>query len=128
MDLASAIPFCPCPRSVTATATEWRRVRERANAAGMPVSRYVCERAMGPERRAPEGISPEVVLTRLERIETAALVLTVVERQRLAEGEGWEAVSCCVPFTTSVTAPHAIYASGWQAVLCRAGVEPAGSR
>ena len=81
------------PRTVTATDTEWRRVKERAKAAGMPVSRYVRERAMGPDRPAPEGISSAAVLTRLERIETAVLVLAEVERQRLAEGDGWEAAS-----------------------------------
>ena len=80
-------------RSVTATDTEWRRIKERADAAGMPVSRYVCERAAGPDRRAPEGASPAAVLARLERIETAVLVLAEVERQRLAEGDGWEAAA-----------------------------------
>ena len=89
-DAADAIRY---PRTVTATDTEWRRVRERAEAAGMPVSRYVCERAAGPERRAPEGVSPAAVMARLERIETAVLVLAEVERQRLAEGDGWEAAS-----------------------------------
>ena len=52
-DATDAIRY---PRTVTATDTEWRRVKERAEAAGMPVSRYVCERAAGPERRAPEGV------------------------------------------------------------------------
>ena len=32
-------------------------------------------------------------MARLERIETAVLVLAEVERQRLAEGDGWEAAS-----------------------------------
>ena len=84
------------PRTVSATDTEWRRVRERAEAAGMPVSRYVCARAAGPERRPGGGVSQDAVLARLERIETAVLVLAEVERQRLAEqGEegGWEAAA-----------------------------------
>ena len=82
------------PRTVMATDTEWRRIRERAGAAGMPISRFVCERAAGPERRPPEGLSPQAVLARLERIETAVLTLAEVERQRLSERgeeEGWEA-------------------------------------
>ena len=81
------------PRTVTATDTEWRRIKERAKAAGMPVSRYVCERAMGPDRLAGKDVSPAAVTTTLERIETAVLVLAEVERQRLAEGDGWEAAA-----------------------------------
>ena len=72
------------PRTVMATDTEWQRIRERAEAAGMPISRLICRRAAGPERRPP-GVAPEAVLARLERIETAVLVLAEVERQRLAE-------------------------------------------
>ena len=67
------------PRTVMATDTEWRRIRERAEAAGMPISRFVCQRAAGPERRPPPGVAPEAVLARLERIETAVLVLAEVE-------------------------------------------------
>ena len=36
------------PRTVMATDTEWRRIRERAEAAGMPISRLICQRAAGP--------------------------------------------------------------------------------
>ena len=49
----------------------------------------------GPDRRPP-GVAPEAVLARLERIETAVLVLAEIERQRLAEHgeeEGWEAAT-----------------------------------
>ncbi|MCY4551931.1 MAG: hypothetical protein OXC28_26660 [Defluviicoccus sp.] len=84
------------PRTVTATDTEWERIRERARAAGMQISRFICHRAAGPERRPTPGVAPEAVLARLERIETAVLVLAEVERQRLAErgeAEGWEAAS-----------------------------------
>ena len=83
------------PRTVMATDTEWQRIRERAEAAGMPISRFICQRAAGPDRRPP-GVAPEAVLARLERIETAVLVLAEVERQRLAERgeeEGWEAAA-----------------------------------
>ena len=84
------------PRTVMATDTEWRRIRERAEAAGMPISRLICQRAAGPDRRPPSAVAPEAVLARLERIETAVLVLAEVERQRLAERgeeEGWEAAA-----------------------------------
>ena len=83
------------PRTVMATDTEWQRIRERAEAAGMPISRLICQRAAGPDRRPP-GVAPEAVLARLERIETAVLVLAEIERQRLAERgeeEGWEAAT-----------------------------------
>ena len=83
------------PRTVMATDTEWERIRERAEAAGMPISRFICRRAAGPDRRPP-GVAPEAVFARLERIETAVLVLAEVERQRLAERgeeEGWEAAA-----------------------------------
>ena len=84
------------PRTVMATDTEWQRVRERAEAAGMSMSRFICQRAAGPERPPPPGLAPEAVLARLERIETAVLVLAEIERQRLAErgeDEGWEAAT-----------------------------------
>ncbi len=85
------------PRTVTATDTEWQRINERAEAAaGMPMSRFICQRAAGPERSPPPGLAPEAVFARLERIETAVLVLAEVERQRLAERgeeEGWEAAA-----------------------------------
>ena len=82
------------PRTLTATDTEWRRIRERADAAGIPISRFICQRAAGPELRQRAGVSPEAMLARLENIETAVLALAEVERQRLAErgeAEGWEA-------------------------------------
>ena len=42
------------PRTLTATDTEWRRIRERADAAGIPISRFICQCAAGPEPR-PRG-------------------------------------------------------------------------
>ena len=62
----------------------------------MPISRFICQRAAGPERRPSAGVAPEAMLARLERIETAVLVLAEIERQRLAErgeAEGWEAAA-----------------------------------
>ena len=73
-------------RTLMATDTEWRRTRERAGAAGIPISRFICQRAAGPERRPPAGVAPEAMLARLERIETAVLVLAEIERQRTRRG------------------------------------------
>ena len=56
------------PRTLTATDTEWRRIRERADAAGIPISRFICQRAAGPEPRPRAGVSPEAVLARLENV------------------------------------------------------------
>ena len=84
------------PRTVMATDTEWERIEERAKAAGVSKSRFICQRAAGPDRRPPSAVALEAVLARLERIETAVLVLAEVERQRLAERgeeEGWEAAT-----------------------------------
>ena len=83
------------PRTVMATDTEWQRIQERAEAAGTSMSRFICQRAAGPDRRPPD-VTPKAVLARLERIETAVLVLAEIERQRLAEHgeeEGWEAAT-----------------------------------
>ena len=79
-----------------ATDTEWERIEERAKAAGVSRSRFICQHAAGPDRRPPSSVATEAVLARLERIETAVLVLAEVERQRLAERgeeEGWEAAT-----------------------------------
>ena len=80
-------------RSVTATDSEWARISERAAAAGMSISAFICMRAGGADRM-PATAPPPASTARLERIETAVLTLAEVERQRLAErGEedGWEA-------------------------------------
>ena len=63
------------PHTVMATDTEWQRTSERAEAAGMPISRFICQRAAGPERRVRQEFPTQALMTRLERIETAALVL-----------------------------------------------------
>ncbi|MDE2913543.1 MAG: hypothetical protein OXL68_11555 [Paracoccaceae bacterium] len=77
-----------------ATDSKWARIRERADAAGMSISRFICLRSAGPDRRIPPAPPLESVAGRLERIETAVLTLAEVERRRLAErgeSDGWEA-------------------------------------
>ena len=38
------------PRSVMATDSEWHRIRERADAAGMSISSFICLRSAGVQR------------------------------------------------------------------------------
>ena len=81
------------PRSVMASDSEWDRIRERAKAAGMSISSFICLRTAGPDRRPPPGPTPQAIAARLERIETAVLTLAEVERRRLAErgeADNWE--------------------------------------
>ena len=81
------------PRSVMASDSEWDRIRERANAAGMSISSFICLRTTGPDRSPPPGPPPQAIAARLERIETAVLTLAEVERRRLAErgeADDWE--------------------------------------
>ena len=80
-------------RSVMATDSEWARITERAEAAGMSISAFICHRAGGSDRM-PAGTMAEESFARLERIEIAVLTLAEIERGRLAErdeDEGWEA-------------------------------------
>ena len=81
-------------RSVMATDSEWARISERAEAAGMSISAFICMQAGGSERMPSAGPSLQALAAGLERIESATLALAEVERQRQAErGEedGWEA-------------------------------------
>jgi len=82
-------------RSFMATDSEWARIGERASAADMSASAFICHRAAGPAT-APQGASlPDGIAEQLDRIEFALATLTEVERLRLTEwGEkdGWEAV------------------------------------
>ncbi len=80
-------------RSVMATDSEWARIAERAAAAGMSISAFICHRAGGSDRM-PADAPPEEGFARLQRIEIAVLTLAEIERMRLAERgeeEGWEA-------------------------------------
>ena len=76
-----------------ATDSEWNRIRERAEAAGMSISSFICLRSAGPERKSPSSSIPQAVAAKLERIETAVLTLVEIERRRLAErgeADDWE--------------------------------------
>ena len=82
-------------RAVMATDTDWQTIRERADAAGMDVSRFILERLTAP---APAPVDP--VLTRdlagaVARIERVVRVLYEVEKERVVESAGaetWQAL------------------------------------
>ena len=84
------------PRTVMATDTEMA-AHPRARRGRWHAHLAVCLPTGGGPRAASAipGVAPEAVLARLERIETAVLVLAEIERQRLAERgeeEGWDVV------------------------------------
>lgn len=72
-------------RSVTLTDSEWRRLKERADEAGMPVSRFIVHRLAEedpgpPPDRGPGGL-PAAVWRRVAR---EVLLLGRLEEERLA--------------------------------------------
>ena len=72
-------------RAVNMTDHEWERIGARANAAGMPVSRYIAHRLAGPaETPAAADPSPEL----LRRVLREVMVLSRIEQQRMASREG----------------------------------------
>lgn len=84
-------------RAVLMTDGEWERIGARAEAAGMKVSRYIAHRLAGPaETPAPADLSPEL----LRRVLREVMVLSRIERQRMAgregEEEAWERVAARV--------------------------------
>ena len=82
-------------RAVMATDSDWQALKERADAAGMDVSRFILERLT-----APVPVSEDRVMTRdlavgLARIERRVRVLYEVERQRVEDSAGvetWQAL------------------------------------
>ena len=76
--------------AVMATASEWARIRELAERAGMDLSRYLVQRATVPDPL------PDTVLRRAVR---ELLLLAKVEEQRMAElglDERWKALGDAV--------------------------------
>ena len=80
-------------RAVMATDSEWQAVRERAEAAGMDVSRFIVECATAP---APAQEDPAVVRDlgrRAARIERTVRVLYEVEKLRMHDdgaADAWQ--------------------------------------
>ena len=84
-------------RAVLMTDHEWERIGARAEAAGMKVSRYIAHRLAGPaETPAVADPSPEL----LRRVLREVMILSRIERQRMAgregEEEAWERVAALV--------------------------------
>ena len=86
-------------RAVLMTDGEWERIGARAEAVGMKVSRYIAHRLAGPaETLAPAAAdaSPEL----LRRVLREVMILSRIERQRMAgregEEEAWERVAALV--------------------------------
>ena len=79
-------------RAVMATDSDWQTVRERADAAGMDVSRFIVDRLTAP---APAPVPDDRAATQdlakaVARIERAVRVLYEVEMQRVEDGAGAE--------------------------------------
>ena len=82
-------------RAVMATDSDWQTLKERADAAGMDVSRFILERLT-----APTPVPADPVLTRdlagaVARIERVVRVLYEVEKERVegsAGAETWQAL------------------------------------
>ena len=85
-------------RAVTMTDHEWERIGARAKAAGMPVSRYIAHRLAGPAETPALAADPSPEL--LRRVLREVMILSRIERQRMAGREGeeetWERVAALV--------------------------------
>ena len=82
-------------RAVMATDSDWQTVRERADAAGMDVSRFIVERLTAPSPAPELGAVTSELAGAVARIERAVRVLYEVEKQRVEDGAGaetWEAL------------------------------------
>ena len=82
-------------RAVMATESDWETVRERADAAGMDVSRFIVERLTAPAAIPELGAATSELAGAVARIERAVRVLYEVEKQRVEDGAGvetWEAL------------------------------------
>ncbi len=82
-------------RAVMATDSEWQALRERAEAAGMDVSRFIVERLTAPAAEPGGGAAARDLSGAVARIERAVCTLVEIERRRLednGEGRVWETV------------------------------------
>ena len=77
-------------RAVMATDSDWETVRERADAAGMDVSRFVVERLTAPAAVPDNGVATRELAGAVARIEREVRVLYEVEKQRVEDGAGAE--------------------------------------
>ena len=82
-------------RAVMATDSDWQLLKERADAAGMDVSRFILERLTAPTPVSADTIMARDLAVGLARIERMVRVLYEVERQRVEDTAGvetWQAL------------------------------------
>ena len=82
-------------RAVMATDSDWQTVRERADAAGMDVSRFIVERLTAPVEAPDDRAAVGDLAGAVARIERTVRVLWEVEKRRVEDGAGaetWEAL------------------------------------
>ena len=77
-------------RAVMATDSDWQTVRERADTAGMNVSRFIVDRLTAPASEPEDRAAVGDLAGAVARIERAVRVLYEVEKQRVEDGGGAE--------------------------------------
>ena len=77
-------------RAVMATDSDWQLLKERADAAGMDVSRFILERLMAPAPVPEDRVMTRDLAVGLARIERMVRVLYEVEKERIEGGAGTE--------------------------------------
>ena len=81
------------PHSLSATDTEWQRIRERAAAAGLSVSQFLVERALEPVIDFSKVVGPQPPW--LRRAARDCIALGLLQELRFDEknrGEEWQDV------------------------------------
>ena len=77
-------------RAVMATDSDWQLLKERADAAGMDVSRFILERLTAPVPVPEDRVMTRDLAVGLARIERMVRVLYEVEKERIEGGAGTE--------------------------------------
>ena len=81
------------PHSISATDTEWERIRERAAATGLSISQFLVERALEPAIDFSKEVDPQPQW--LRRAARDVIALTLLQEMRFDEknrGEDWQEV------------------------------------
>ena len=82
-------------RAVMATDSDWQALKERVDAAGMDVSRFILERLTAPVPVHEDRVMTRDLAGAVARVERAVRVLYEVERQRVEDTAGvetWQAL------------------------------------
>ncbi len=77
-------------RAVMATDSDWQLLKERADAAGMDISRFILERLTVPSPVSADAVVARDLAVGLARIERMVRVLYEVEKERVEAGAGTE--------------------------------------